>query len=103
MPCPAWRAGFAPSAAPCRRCGKCRANGGRAAAHRSASPGNPHVRAPSAGGCGCGGIRPAQAAAPQLAFPIGRLYYDFGAEARLDYFVQALADWRDGLGGRAAR
>ncbi len=55
---------------------------------------------PSAGGCGCGGIRPAQAAAPQLAFPIGRLYYDFGAEARLDYFVQALADWRDGLGGR---
>lgn len=37
---------------------------------------------------------------PQLAFPIGRLYYDFGVEARLDYFVQAIASWRDRLKDR---
>jgi hypothetical protein len=42
----------------------------------------------------------ATAAAPQMAFPIGRLYYDFGTEARLDYFVQAIANWRNGLAGR---
>ncbi|HTT48279.1 MAG TPA: S8 family serine peptidase [Pseudolabrys sp.] len=55
---------------------------------------------PSAADCGCGGLRPAQASAIQMAFPIGRLYYDFGSEARLDYFVQAMASWRDGLGTR---
>lgn len=66
--------------------------------------------------CGCG-VRPAQAAgqldyldpiivggmqtqAGQMAFPIGQLYYDFGKEAWLDYFVQAIAAWRDGLGTR---
>jgi cyanobactin maturation PatA/PatG family protease len=51
--------------------------------------------------CGCG-VRPAQVAEPagQLAFPIGQLYYDFGKEARLDYFVQAISNWRDGLGER---
>jgi hypothetical protein len=32
-----------------------------------------------------------------MAFPIGQLYYDFGREARLDYFVQAIANWRDSL------
>jgi hypothetical protein len=35
-----------------------------------------------------------------MAFPIGRIFYDFGKEARLDYFVQAIANWRDGLTGR---
>ena len=55
---------------------------------------------PRAADCGCGGVRPAQASTPQMAFPIGRLYYDFGSEARLDYFVQAIAGWRDGLGNR---
>ncbi|PAY08903.1 hypothetical protein CK489_10630 [Bradyrhizobium sp. UFLA03-84] len=54
--------------------------------------------------CGCrGGMRPRGAAAEptsQLAFPIGRLFYDFGKEARLDYFVQAIANWRDSLIGR---
>lgn len=54
--------------------------------------------------CGCGGgMRPQGAAAEstgQLAFPIGRLFYDFGKEARLDYFVQAIANWRDSLIGR---
>ncbi|HWB51848.1 MAG TPA: S8 family serine peptidase, partial [Stellaceae bacterium] len=50
----------------------------------------------------CGGVRPSQALEPagQMAFPIGQLYYDFGREARLDYFVQAIANWRDGLTGR---
>ena len=56
--------------------------------------------APRAADCGCGGVRPSQAATSQMAFPIGRLYYDFGTEARLDYFVQAIANWRDGLGNR---
>jgi subtilisin family serine protease len=56
--------------------------------------------APRAADCGCGGVRPAQATTTQMAFPIGRLYYDFGTEARLDYFVQAIASWRDGLGSR---
>ena len=57
---------------------------------------------PRSADCGCGGVRPSQAtaAAPQMAFPIGRLYYDFGTEARLDYFVQAIANWRNGLAGR---
>jgi cyanobactin maturation PatA/PatG family protease len=55
---------------------------------------------PSAADCGCGGVRPSQATTSQMAFPIGRLYYDFGTEARLDYFVQAIANWRDGLGHR---
>jgi len=49
--------------------------------------------------CGCA-ARPAPGLAGQMAFPIGRLYYDFGTEARVDYFVQAIANWRDGLGGR---
>jgi cyanobactin maturation PatA/PatG family protease len=52
----------------------------------------------SVAGCGCGSVRPSQVPAIQLAFPIGRLYYDFGNEARLDYFVQAIANWRDNLG-----
>jgi len=56
--------------------------------------------APRTADCGCGGMRPAQAPAVQKAFPIGRLYYDFGSEARLDYFVQVMAGWRDGLGTR---
>jgi cyanobactin maturation PatA/PatG family protease len=55
---------------------------------------------PRAAGCGCGGVRPSQAIAPQMAFPIGRLYYDFGSEARLDYFVQTLSVSRDNLGNR---
>ncbi|MCC8958277.1 S8 family serine peptidase [Bradyrhizobium sp. Pear77] len=54
--------------------------------------------------CGCGGGMRPQGATPestgQLAFPIGRLFYDFGKEARLDYFVQAIANWRDSLIGR---
>ncbi len=54
--------------------------------------------------CGCGGgLRPQGATAEssgQLAFPIGRIFYDFGKEARLDYFVQAIANWRDSLIGR---
>jgi cyanobactin maturation PatA/PatG family protease len=54
----------------------------------------------SAANCGCGGVRPAQVPAIPMAFPIGRFYYDFGTEARLDYFVQAIASWRDGLIGR---
>ena len=72
----------------------------------------------SEAGCGCG-VRPALAQGGQLdyldpvitsgltaqtrvgkAFPIGQLYYDFGKEARLDYFVQAITSWRDGLIGR---
>jgi len=56
----------------------------------------------SEAGCGCG-VRPAQATAEgrgQLAFPIGRIFYDFGKEARLDYFVQVIANWRDSLAGR---
>ncbi|VIO67167.1 S8 family serine peptidase [Bradyrhizobium ivorense] len=63
----------------------------------------PAVRT-SSKSCGCGGgLRPQSAAAEstgQLAFPIGRLFYDFGKEARLDYFVQAIAGWRDSLIGR---
>jgi cyanobactin maturation PatA/PatG family protease len=57
----------------------------------------PAVRA-SETGCGCG-VRPAEASAPaeQMAFPIGQIFYDFGKEARLDYFVQAIASWRDSL------
>lgn len=64
-------------------------------------PAMPAAAAPAVqtSGCGCA-VRPAQAPMSQMAFPIGRLYYDFGTEARLDYFVQAIASWRDGLGGR---
>ncbi len=50
--------------------------------------------------CGCNGVRPSQTMAPpnsQMAFAIGRLYYDFGTEARLDYFVQTITHWRDNL------
>lgn len=70
-------------------------------------------------GCGCG-VRPAQAQATQvayldpvlttslhgpagthqMAFPLGQVYFDFGKEARVDYFVQAIASWRDSLVGR---
>ena len=70
--------------------------------------------------CGCGGVRPAQAQASQvnyldpvltsalqgpagmsqMAFPLGQLYYDFGKEARVDYFVNAISAWRDTLGHR---
>jgi hypothetical protein len=51
--------------------------------------------------CGCTARPvPAPGLAGQMAFPIGRLYYDFGTEARLDYFVQTIASWRDSLGGR---
>lgn len=50
-------------------------------------------------GCRCG-VRPSEAQEAQLAFPIGQLYFDFGKEARLDYFVQAIAAWRDGLVNR---
>ena len=53
-------------------------------------------------GCSCG-VRPSEAPGAnrgQMAFPIGRIFYDFGKEARLDYFVQAIANWRDSLGGR---
>jgi cyanobactin maturation PatA/PatG family protease len=61
----------------------------------------PSVRTSEAG-CGCG-VRPAEAATDsrvQMAFPVGRLFYDFGKEARLDYFVQSIASWRDSLAGR---
>ena len=74
---------------------------------------------PNEAGCGCG-VRPAQAQGGQLAyldpvlttalqgpagmqhlaFPLGQLYFDFGKEARIDYFVQAIASWRDSLVGR---
>lgn len=57
---------------------------------------------PSEAGCSCG-MRPSESPGAnrgQLAFPIGRIFYDFGKEARLDYFVQAIANWRDGLTGR---
>lgn len=51
----------------------------------------PAVRTSGEKSCGCGGgMRPRGATAEstgQLAFPIGRLFYDFGKEARLDYFV----------------
>jgi len=53
-------------------------------------------------GCSCG-VRPSEAPGAnrgQMAFPIGRIFYDFGKEARLDYFVQAIANWRDSLSGR---
>jgi hypothetical protein len=36
----------------------------------------------------------------QMAFPLGQLYYDFGKEARVDYFVNAISAWRDTLGQR---
>ena len=61
----------------------------------------PSVRT-SETGCGCG-VRPSEAPGTnrgQMAFPIGRIFYDFGKEARLDYFVQAIANWRDSLTGR---
>jgi cyanobactin maturation PatA/PatG family protease len=60
---------------------------------------------PSAADCGGCGVRPSQQAQPtgQMAFPIGQLFYDFGKEARLDYFVQAIANWRDSLAGPPVR
>jgi hypothetical protein len=61
------------------------------------SPAAPVVQ-PSDAGCVCPGVLPAQAEEiGQQVFIIGRLYYDFGTEARLDYFIQAIANWRDGL------
>lgn len=49
-------------------------------------------------GCGCPAVAPSQAGSVgEQVFVIGRLYYDFDSEARLDYFVQAIANWRDGL------
>lgn len=59
---------------------------------------------PSAANCGCGGlVRPSQSEMSgegEKVFAIGRLYYDFGLEARLDYFVYSIAAWRDSLVGR---
>jgi len=80
---------------------------------------DPTTMRTSEAGCGCG-VRPAQAQASQvafldpvlttalhgsagahqMAFPLGQIYYDFGKEARTDYFVQAIASWRDSLVGR---
>ena len=61
-------------------------------------PAAPEVQ-PSDAGCGCPSVLPAQAEEiGEQVFVIGRLYYDFGTEARLDYFIQAIASWRDGLG-----
>ena len=52
-------------------------------------------------GCDCPSVGPSQAGAVgEQVFTIGQLFYDFGSEARLDYFVQAIASWRDGLGAR---
>jgi cyanobactin maturation PatA/PatG family protease len=65
-------------------------------------PAAPEVQ-PSGAGCGCPGVVPAQAEdVGEQVFVIGKLYYDFGTEARLDYFIQAIASWRDGLGGRGS-
>ena len=59
---------------------------------------------PSAADCGCNAIRPSQVpevdAQGEKVFAIGRLFYDFGTEARLDYFVYSIAAWRDSLGHR---
>lgn len=58
---------------------------------------------PNGAGCGCPGILPAQAQEiGEPVFVIGKLYYDFGSEARLDYFIQTIAAWRDGLGTRGS-
>ena len=60
----------------------------------------PPAAVASSASCGCGGLRPAAGIAPSQAvgespvFVIGRLYYDFESEARFDYFVQAIAEWR---------
>ena len=54
-------------------------------------------------GCACDQVRPAQAdgvVEREKVFAIGRLFYDFGTEARQDYFVHAIAAWRDALGDR---
>ena len=56
---------------------------------------------PSDAGCGCPAMLPAQAQEiGEQVFVIGKLYYDFSTEARLDYFIQTIASWRDGLGDR---
>ena len=44
--------------------------------------------------CGCAGVQPSQAMGESSVFVIGRLFYDFESEARFDYFVQAIAEWR---------
>jgi subtilisin family serine protease len=65
---------------------------------------SPSIVRPGAADCGCNAIRPSQVpetdAIGEKVFAIGRLYYDFGTEARLDYFVYSIAAWRDSLGGR---
>lgn len=53
----------------------------------------PAAVAPS-GSCGCAGVRPSQATLETPVFVVGRLFYDFESEARFDYFVQAIAEWR---------
>lgn len=55
--------------------------------------GPPAAVAPS-GSCGCSGVRPSQAPLETPVFVVGRLFYDFESEARFDYFVQAIAEWR---------
>lgn len=54
---------------------------------------SPSAIAPSQS-CDCVGIRPSQMMGESPVFVIGRLYYDFESEARFDYFVQAIAEWR---------
>ncbi len=44
--------------------------------------------------CSCAGVQPSQAMGESAVFVIGRLFYDFESEARFDYFVQAIAEWR---------
>lgn len=59
--------------------------------------------APAGPDCPCGDVRPSDAdlvAETEKVFAIGRLFYDFGTEARQDYFVHAIAAWRDALGDR---
>lgn len=54
---------------------------------------SPAAIAPSQS-CDCVGVRPSQAMGESPVFVIGRLFYDFESEARFDYFVQAIAEWR---------
>jgi cyanobactin maturation PatA/PatG family protease len=57
---------------------------------------------PSAGSCECGMVRPSQGytANGELVFVIGRLFYDFGTEARQDYFYHEIRAWRESLRDR---
>lgn len=56
-----------------------------------AAPAAPAAVSPSST-CGCRGglIQPSQTAEKQLIYALGELAYDFGTEARLDYFVQQM-------------